>query len=134
MAFVVRLSELEFLDATQVAVERMRSSAKRDLCHATVRRQRSLTTRLNDDVLGACAELAVAKWLGVQWSRSVDTFHSGADVGEDVDVRCTTNDNGSLIILRRMARGSAAPQPIWALAYSSVRGCVACSADPRRDV
>jgi hypothetical protein len=98
MAFVVRLSELEFLDATQVAIERMRSSAKRNLCHATIRRQRSLTTRLHDDVLGACAELAVAKWLGVQWSRSVDTFHSEADVGEDVDVRCTTNDNGSLIM------------------------------------
>jgi hypothetical protein len=98
MAFIVRLSELEFLDATQVAVERMRSSAKRGLSHATIRRKRSLTTRLRDDVLGACAELAVAKWLGVQWSRSVDTFHSEADVGEDIDVRCTTHDGGALIV------------------------------------
>jgi hypothetical protein len=97
MAYAVTLSTLDFLDATDVAVERMRASAKRGLCHANVR-QRSLTTRLYNDLLGTSAELAVARWLGVEWSRSVNTFHGEADVGEDVDVRATDRDDGRLIL------------------------------------
>jgi hypothetical protein len=97
MACEVRLTLADFLDATEVAVERIRVSAKRGHNHANVR-SRSTLTRLHDDTLGACAELAVAKWLGIQWSRSVGTYHIEADVGEDVDVRCTDRDNGSLIL------------------------------------
>lgn len=97
MAFAVTLSTLDFLDATDVAVARMRASTKRSLCHANVR-QRTLTTRLYNDVLGAASELAVARWLGVPWLRSVNTFHDQADVGEDVDVRSTDRREGSLIL------------------------------------
>lgn len=97
MAFPVTLSTLDFLDATDVAVKRMRASAERGLCHANVR-QRSLTTRLYNDVQGAASELGVARWLGVPWSRSVNTFHDDADVGEDVDVRSTEHRKGALIL------------------------------------
>jgi hypothetical protein len=97
MAREVRLSTLEFCDAVDVAAARIRASEHCGLKHANVR-SRSMTTRLNDDVLGASAELAVAKWLGVPWSRSVNTFHSEADVGEDIDVRCTRHDHGALIV------------------------------------
>lgn len=76
---------------------RMRESARRGLNHANVR-QRRLGQRLHDDITGCCSELAVANWLGIEWSRSVNAFHHVADVGEDVDVRCTSRDNGHLIL------------------------------------
>lgn len=97
MACEVRLTLAEFLDATEVAVERMRASAKQCLNHANVRPRNTLT-RLHDDALGACAELAVAKWLGIPWTRSVGTYHREADVGEDIDVRCTDREHGRLIL------------------------------------
>jgi hypothetical protein len=73
MSCEVRLSTLEFCDAVDVAAARIRASAHRNLNHAKVR-SRSMLTRLSDDIAGAAAELAVAKWLGIPWSRSVNTY------------------------------------------------------------
>jgi hypothetical protein len=133
MAFTVTLSTLDFLDATDVAAARMRASAKRGLNHANVR-NRTVFTRLGDDIRGAASELAAAKWLGIEWSRSVNTFRFEADVGEDIDVRCTSRDDGRLILrekdhpyrwfvlvtgtppvllLRGYIRGSDAMRPQW---------------------
>ena len=61
-------------------------------------RNRTLTTRLFNDVLGAASELAVARWVGAEWSGSVNTFHDVADVGDDIEVRCSTNEHGALIV------------------------------------
>jgi hypothetical protein len=97
MACEMRLSLDDFLDAVEVAVRRMRASNRRGLNHANVR-QRSVITRLADEIRGAASELAVARWLGIEWSRSVNTFHCEADVGEDVDVRCTERSAGQLIL------------------------------------
>ncbi len=100
MAYSLALSTVEYLDATTVAVDRMRASTAAALNHANVRR-RSLPVRLHNDILGAASELAVAKWLGIPWSRSVNTFTSEADVGEDIDVRATHRPGGSLILRQK---------------------------------
>jgi len=131
--YEVRLSTLDFCDAVTVAAERMRQSAQRSLNHANVR-SRPLFVRLGDEIRGTASELAVANWLGIPWSRSVDTFHFEADVAEDVDVRCTERHDGRLIlrerdhpyrnfvlvtgtppimVLQGHIRGSDAMQPEW---------------------
>ena len=50
-----------------------------------------------EDIEGACAELALAKYLGIYWNGSVDTFKSQPDVGE-LEVRHTSYPNGKLIV------------------------------------
>lgn len=47
---------------------------------------------------GACGELACAKYLGRFWSGSVDTFHAGADIGNDIQVRTSGKDDYCLIV------------------------------------
>lgn len=97
--YEVRLSVPDFCDCVDTAAERMRQSARRSLNHCTVR-TRPLFVRLRDDICGCCSELAVARWIGVEWSRSVGTFHA-ADVGEDIQVRTTHRDDGRLILRER---------------------------------
>jgi hypothetical protein len=99
MGYEVRLSVADFADAVDCASDRMRASFKAGLNHATVR-NRSLATRLHNDVCGAAAELAVARWLHVHWGRTVNTFHE-ADVGEDIGVRHTIRHDGRLILRER---------------------------------
>ncbi len=41
----------------------------------------------NDHIEGACGELATARYLGLYWGGSVNTFRFGGDVGEDIQVR-----------------------------------------------
>ena len=100
MAYAVTLSLLDYLNAVEVAVARMRQSAQRGHNAANVR-QRTWLTRLSNDVCGAAAELAVARWLGIPWSKSVGTFHREADVGEDIDVRHTERHDGRLVLRRQ---------------------------------
>jgi hypothetical protein len=47
-------------------------------------------------VEGACAELALAKYLGVYWNGSVDTFKNGGDVS-GLEVRTTKNHNKLIV-------------------------------------
>lgn len=51
--------------------------------------------------LGALGELAVAKYLGDYWGGTVNTFHRLADVGNNIEVRATTNNRQSLIFRDR---------------------------------
>ena len=57
---------------------------------ADVRTKESRKKELNDrssgggeiwDSLGACGEIALAKWLGIEYVASVNTFHNVIDVG-----------------------------------------------------
>lgn len=50
----------------------------------------------NQDIQGACGELAVAKYLNVFWDGTMDSFTAGADV-QGLQVRSTDRD-GRLII------------------------------------
>jgi hypothetical protein len=49
---------------------------------------------------GACAELAVAIWLVIPWSESVDQFRSGYDVGK-YQVRWVTKRGYRLILTEK---------------------------------
>ena len=49
---------------------------------------------------GACGELAVAKFAGLFWSGSVDTFRAVPDLGDAIEVRTRSNHNYDLIIRR----------------------------------
>lgn len=52
----------------------------------------------NDHVEGACGEMAVAKALGVFWSASLNTFKSGGDIGNRIQVRTRSKDYYELIV------------------------------------
>lgn len=53
------------------------------------------------NTLGALGEVAVAKYLNQFWGGTVNTFHNRSDVGFEIEVRTTANDNQSLIIRKR---------------------------------
>ncbi len=96
MTYAVRLSVADFADAVDCASARMRASSRLHLNAATVR-QRTLMTRLSNDVCGAAAEAAVSKWLAIPFSSSVNTFHQ-ADVADDIGVRHSERRNARLIL------------------------------------
>lgn len=50
-----------------------------------------------DDIEGAAAEMAVAKYLGVYWGGSMETFKA-ADISEKIQVRQTKYESGRLIV------------------------------------
>lgn len=51
----------------------------------------------NEDIEGACAEMATAKALGIYWSGSVGSFKH-PDLGNNLQVRSTISHNYSLIV------------------------------------
>lgn len=93
----VTLSAWEFKSCVDVANTRMAISNDKMLNHASTY-QRDYLTRMQDEILGACGELAVCKSVNKFWSPSVNTFHGIADAGHNVEVRTTQRINGSLIV------------------------------------
>lgn len=87
----------EFTAAVEVGAQRLAASAEAGHNHASTY-QRGYLERLQQETIGACGELAFCKALGRFWSPSVNTFHSVADVGSNVEVRATTRDDGALIV------------------------------------
>ena len=49
------------------------------------------------DIEGVAAEIAVAKFLGLYWDGSVDTFHDKPDLSDFVEVKWSSKTNGLLI-------------------------------------
>ena len=78
-----------------VANLRMFASAERGLDHASTY-ERSYLERISQDIAGACAELIVARFLGLYWTPSVNTFHDIPDIAPDIEVRHTVRMNGRL--------------------------------------
>lgn len=54
-------------------------------------------TKWDMDIEGAGAELAYCKFTNVYWTGSIGTFHK-ADVGNDIQIRHTTLQDGRLIV------------------------------------
>jgi len=67
-------------------------------CNNATTYKRTLLKRLEEEVVGACGEIAFAKYTGKFFIPSVNTFHNAADVGENVEVRCTSLLDGCLIV------------------------------------
>ncbi len=89
----IRLDRDEMLDAVSVGGRRhveaiLRGHTRRDGTIASY----------DEDIEGACAELALAKYLGVEWSRSVNAFCEPDVAG--FGVRWAPRHDHSLIIRR----------------------------------
>jgi hypothetical protein len=90
----VELEWAEVMQASQVGLKRQISSLSKGHEHKHGIDQ---DEAWKVHILGAIAELACAKGLGMYWSGHVDIF-KGADLGQSVQVRHTVLDDGCLIV------------------------------------
>jgi hypothetical protein len=60
--------------------------------------ERTMVKRIQEEFIGACGELAVAKSAGVFFLPSVNTFHRVPDFLSDYEVRSTDLPGGCLIV------------------------------------
>ncbi len=87
----------EFDLAVNTARIRMISSESQRLNHASTY-ERTLLKRLEEETVGACGEIAVAKHLDGWFVPGVNTFHKVADCMKNIEVRSTTIATGCLIV------------------------------------
>ncbi len=85
LVFCERVRELRWRNSRNIGREVARSV------------DRSSQQQRYQDLLGCVAELAFARFLGIEWDGSVNRFSHSPDVGE-FDVRATELENGCLII------------------------------------
>ncbi len=93
----VTLSFAEFYHAVDAAKLRMASSSLKQLNHATTYK-RNYIERLQEEVIGTCGEMAVAKAMNKWFIPTIDTFHDRPDVFDAVEVRSTGRADGRLIV------------------------------------
>jgi len=93
---VVSLSTQEVMACLFTVIQRITASEAQGLNHRTTY-DRSIRTRIDEELVGAMGERAFAKWLGVYGGDSVNTFHSIPDCGE-FEVRSTALKAGKLIV------------------------------------
>jgi hypothetical protein len=106
----ISLTIPEFGQAIQTAWVRIVASSAIGLNHATTY-TRSMIERFEQEVVGACGEIGVGKWIGKWFVPSVGTFHRVPDCLQDVEVRATRNFDGCLIV-----RGNDSPKRRFILA------------------
>lgn len=109
-AELVELTLPEFGQAVQTAWLRMAVSAAHGFDNASTYR-RSMLERLDQEVVGACGEIAVGKLVDRWYVPSVNAFHVIPDCLEDVEVRSTKHRDGCLIV-----RDNDAPDRRYVLA------------------
>lgn len=81
--------------------------------HAELRRYEAICAGLKDrfygshlsdveilkrEAAGVCAEIAVAKWLGLKLALRLNSFHNEADIGHDIEVRSILNPQRGLAL------------------------------------
>ena len=93
----VELTLPEFGQAVSTAWMRIMVSAAQGLNHSTTYK-RTLITRLQEEVVGACGELAMGKYTDKFFIPSINTFHRVPDCLNDVEVRATSVPHGRLIV------------------------------------
>lgn len=93
----ITLSIPEYHHAVQTAVLRMVVSSASKMNHASTY-ERSWLRRLEEEVVGAAGEIAVAKSVGAFHIGSVNTFHRVPDVLGNLEVRATSREDGCLIV------------------------------------
>lgn len=92
----VELTWYEFACAVSTGLARFIASMASGLNAATTYK-RTFLERLNEEVTGACGEMAYSKYANEYWSSSINTFHGEPDVGRH-EVRATRRIDGSLIL------------------------------------
>lgn len=94
---IVDLSLPELSLALNSAWMRIVSSAAIGINHKTTY-SRPISTRILEEFIGACGEIAVGKASGEFFVPSVGTFHRVPDCLSDCEVRSTDRTDGSLIV------------------------------------
>jgi len=99
MRIPVKLSVNDMITAHQVALVRATS---REIKVDRSFQKLSWHENIARDAEAAGAEIAFAKWLGIDdFELTVDTFKSSADVGSHYEVKWTHWEDGSLILTER---------------------------------
>lgn len=93
----VTLTRDEWRGAAQIGLDRVISSRLMGLMH---RNGMDEADAYRNNIEGACGERAAAKFLGVYWDGSVDTFRSKADLLGNVEVK-TRSDHGYELLVRK---------------------------------
>jgi hypothetical protein len=89
----IKLEPYEYQSASIVAVRRVCTSISKNSINSHGFKGHGW----NENVEGACAEMAVAKHLDIYWSGSNGTYKK-ADLSTNLEVRWTGLDGGSLIV------------------------------------
>jgi hypothetical protein len=87
----------EFDLAVSTAMMRIVASYSQGLNHSSTYK-RDMITRLKEEVVGACGEIALGKATNKWFVPSINTFHNRPDFLKDVEVRATDRADGSLIV------------------------------------
>lgn len=98
MKTIIKLTPYEMLFAAQVGIRRNIESQLRGDRHLAGPPPDGVGW--NNDIEGACGEMAVAKAFGVYWEPSVNTYLDGGDVG-NWQVRTRSKDYYELFIRPR---------------------------------
>ena len=93
---LVKLNPKELRFSKLIAITRMKESRKAGIYDRSATQQMG-GGKLIWDFMGACGEIALAKWLNIEYTADVNTFHSKRDVGL-FEVRTAGGDNYSLIL------------------------------------
>jgi hypothetical protein len=93
----VNIIPAEFMAAVQAATNRYITAAMGKWA-GHLDPVQTTPQRLYNNIIGAMAEMAVAKAFNKWFVPRLNTFHNESDVLEDVEVRSTTRSDGSLII------------------------------------
>lgn len=96
----IKLTPREIRACINVAAGRLTASTEAGHNHASTY-QRGLLLRMQQEIVGACGEMAFAKGRGMFWSPSVNTFHKSPDItgrGKDIEIRSTELDKGCLFV------------------------------------
>ena len=90
----------EFSQAVNIANARFVASRTMNIGHVKFSGEKSYLDIIQLDILGTCAEMVVAKKLGVYYDSSVNTFHNKPDLDwkNGVEVRSTQREDGRLIV------------------------------------
>lgn len=97
LSALVALTPWEYKACMDVAATRMATSNEAGWNHGSTY-QRTYLQRTQEEIVGACGEMAVAKVLDCYWSPSVNTFHAQTDLPRSMEVRATARPTGRLII------------------------------------
>jgi hypothetical protein len=97
----VRLEPYEYEHAAQCAARRITDSAVKGLTARGASATKTLEELLTLNVLGAAAELAAAKALGVYWPAHVGVAKDVPDLPPDWEVRGTSRPDGNLLLTPR---------------------------------
>jgi hypothetical protein len=94
---IVTLSKKEIKLCKLIATARMKQSREANIYDRSASKLMQGKETLKWDLLGAYGEMALAKWLNIEYTAHVNTFHEERDVGP-FEVRTASENHYNLIL------------------------------------